>query len=226
MNTVIPLPSQLRVAPGRMVDRSPVYYAVLEMCSTSGTACEATNVIPYAVLEARHASQEVRTHAFSCTARRLRIAFEPDGLDPETFVIDLAKHGCDPNAARGQPNSERRFQWTALEGEFSLLEVVTHIHAAPLLTGTTNTLTDYTPSSYRAYRDLDTVPWLTTSRALDTLDCDVEESRLLLDQCLSAHIAAFSRRAEGRLALVEASLDQPFLRRSTIAGRPVRSYVS
>src|SRR5690606_32781649 len=64
-------------------------------------------------------------------------------------------------------NFERqRYRGIQVDGEASMLELVRHIHLAPVKSGLAPHPAAYGWSSHRAYLGLEDVPWLTTGRVL------------------------------------------------------------
>jgi REP-associated tyrosine transposase len=55
---------------------------------------------------------------------------------------------------------EQKYRGVQVDGETALLDLVRHIHLAPLKAGLTDDLADYIWSSHRAYMGLTSAPWL------------------------------------------------------------------
>jgi len=107
----------------------------------------------------------VRVHAFSLTTSDIRMVVEGGEPSRRAFVRELSAqhrllvHGelCGADCL-----FERPYQETAVGTERDLLDVVAHIHAAPLRAGLVSREVDYPWSSAAAYEGAAWFAWLTT----------------------------------------------------------------
>jgi hypothetical protein len=62
---------------------------------------------------------------------------------------------------------EQKYRGVLVDGQTALLDLVRHIHLAPVRAGLTDDLLDYRWCSHRTYMGLEEAPWLTTKAALE-----------------------------------------------------------
>lgn len=153
-----------------------VYYSVLRahpehrFCATA-----AEDSALYATLDATRIECSARIHAFCRTPDDLHVLFEVSQRTPEEFIGQLALGYARPVGFKRNsmvPLFRDSYRLASLDCQFLLLQLVCHIHLTPIAAGLTEQLVEYASSSYRAYRGLESIPWLTTQRALSMLDRD------------------------------------------------------
>lgn len=111
------------------------------------------------------ASPAVRIHAFSWTASEIRMALEGSEPARGRFARELLLRHRDTMHAQICSHEclfERVHKETPIETDRDLLDVVEHIHTAPVRAGLAEHPSDYPWSSCGAYLGITWFPWLTT----------------------------------------------------------------
>lgn len=156
-----------------MSDSSEVYYIVLRgsgwqpifkddedlRCFTEGVAeCAA--------------ACRVTVHAFCWLPSEARLAAQMANIPISHFaqcLADYQSRRLEGDAGLTGSHFEQKFRGVRVDGHTALVDLVRHIHLAPLKAGLTGDLLDYAWSSHRAYLGLETRPWLTTGPTLQHL---------------------------------------------------------
>lgn len=153
-----------------MFDSSGIYYVVLR-----GTARrpifggdEDRRHFTRIVEESITASG-VQVHAFCWTSAEARLAVASDGpIGPfaEAIVEQHAKRLAHEPTLTGSHLEQQRYRGVLIDGQSALLDLVRHIHLAPVKSGLVREPADYPWSSHRAYLGLESIPWLETGPVL------------------------------------------------------------
>ena len=115
------------------------------------------------------ASCRVTVHAYCWLPTEVRLAARMADVPISQFaqcMADRYPRRLEREIALTGSHFEQKYRGVPVEGQTALVDLVRHIHLAPLKAGLTDDLLQYRWSSHRAYLGLDTTPWLTTEAAL------------------------------------------------------------
>ena len=154
-----------------MSDPSEVYYIVLRGSRWQPIFKDDEDLRRFTLGVAECATAcRVTVHAWCWLATEARLAVQmPAGVPISQFAQCLADwhaQEAERDAALTGSHFEQKYRGVPVEGQTALVDLVRHIHLAPLKAGLTDDLLQYRWSSHRAYLGLDTTPWLTTEAAL------------------------------------------------------------
>jgi putative transposase len=153
-----------------MRNSSEVYYVVLRGSSRRPIFADDADRRHFTrIVEESVAASSVAVHAFCWTATEARLAVASDrpvGPFAEALVRQHAQHVVRDPAITGSHLEQQRYRGVLIDGHSGLLDLVRHIHLAPVKSGLVRDPADYPWSSHRAYLGLETLPWLTMTGVL------------------------------------------------------------
>jgi putative transposase len=166
-----------------MVDSSEIYYVVLRGSARRPIFTDDEDRRHFTrTVEESVAACGVSVHAFCWTATEARLAVEtsdgPVGQFAESIVEQHGKRLLvrEPTLT-GSHLEQQRYRGVLIDGQSALLDLVRHIHVAPVKSGLVRDLGDYPWSSHRAYLGLESYPWLTTETVLALFAADPQAAR-------------------------------------------------
>lgn len=178
-----------------MSDISEVYYVILQgarsqpIFNSDDDRRRLTQVVGNAIEACR-----VRVHAYCWLRTEARLAVQSE----EKAVGDFARQVVDSYARRHERETggaggrlERRFRGVPVEGQTALLDLVRHIHLAPLKYGLADELDDYVWSSHPVYAGRAEATWLTTEVTLQHLAHADGSKRLTYQEFMQEGLEAY-----------------------------------
>ncbi len=146
------------------------------------------------LLAAMLARCRTRVHAFCWTTDSIHLALQISDLPVGRLMQRLtSQYARQVHRRLGESGHlfRQRYHSLLIDPERYLLQLVRHIHLAPVRCGLVNDVNEYALSSHRAYSGMNTVPWLTTSVAMRMLGPRPDQARqtyrrLMLDPEASA----------------------------------------
>src|SRR6185295_18293350 len=114
----------------------------------------------------------VTVHAWCWLATEARLAVQMADVPISQFAQCMAEwhtRRMERDSALTGSHFEQKYRVVRVDGQTALVDLVRHIHLAPLKAGLTDDLTYYPWSSHRTYLGLQPCPWLTTSATLRDL---------------------------------------------------------
>jgi putative transposase len=114
----------------------------------------------------------VNVHAYCLLRAEARLAVQSTEAPVTNFalrVVDTYARSHERQHIGTGRRLERRYRKVVVEGQTALLDLVRHIHLAPLKEGLAEELDEYVWSSHPVYAGLTTTPWLTTETTLQNL---------------------------------------------------------
>jgi REP element-mobilizing transposase RayT len=157
-----------------MSDPSEVYYIVLRGSGWQPIFKDDEDLRRFArgVCECAAACR-VTVHAYCWLATEARLAVQvAAGMPISQFAQCMASwhaREVERDAALTGSHFEQKYRGVRVDGHTALVDLVRHIHLAPLKAGLTDDLLEYAWSSHRAYLGLQACPWLTTEATLREL---------------------------------------------------------
>jgi putative transposase len=166
-----------------MLDSSEVYYVVLRGSARRPIFSDDEDRQHFTrIVEESVAACSVRVHAFCWTGTEARLAVaisdRPIGQFAESIVEQHAKRLVREPTLTGSHLEQQRYRGVLIDGQSALLDLVRHIHLAPVKSGLVRDPVEYGWSSHRAYLGLETIPWLTTEPVLALFDPHAPAARL------------------------------------------------
>jgi putative transposase len=166
-----------------MPETSEVYYVVLRGSSRrpifdgDDDRFEFTRIVQDCV-----AACSARVHAYCWTATEARLAVavseQPIGQFAEAIAELHKKRVVREPTLTGSHLEQQRYRGVLIDGQSALLDLVRHIHLAPVKSGLVRDPAEYPWSSHRAYLGLETVPWLSTAPVLSLFAPDPQAAHL------------------------------------------------
>ncbi len=147
-----------------MSDSSEVYYIVLRGSRRQPIFKDDEDRRHFArVVADTAAACHVTVHAYCWLQDEARLAAQM----PDIPVSEFARRVTEQHAQRLEEERsltgadfDQRYRGVRVDGPTALLDLVRHIHLAPLKAGLTEDLLRYPWSSHRVYMGLDVAPWL------------------------------------------------------------------
>lgn len=118
------------------------------------------------------AACRVTVHAWCWLATEARLAVQIADVPINQFaqcMADWHTRRMEREVALTGSHFEQKYRGVRVDGQTALVDLVRHIHLAPLKAGLTDDLLYYPWSSHRTYLGLQPCPWLTTAAALHDL---------------------------------------------------------
>jgi putative transposase len=166
-----------------MPETSEVYYVVLRggsrrpIFSGDDDRFEFTRIVQDCV-----AARSARVHAYCWTATEARLAVavsdQPVGQFAEAIAELHRKRLVREPTLTGSHLEQQRYRGVLIDGQSALLDLVRHIHLAPVKSGLVSDPAEYPWSSHRAYLGLEAVPWLSTAPVLALFAPDTQAAHL------------------------------------------------
>lgn len=166
-----------------MPETSEVYYVVLRgssrrpIFSGDDDRFEFTRIVQDCV-----AARSARVHAYCWTATEARLAVavseQPIGQFAEAIVELHKKRLVREPTMTGSHLEQQRYRGVLIDGQSALLDLVRHIHLAPVKSGLVRDPAEYPWSSHRAYLGQEVVPWLSTAPVLELFAPDTQAAHL------------------------------------------------
>jgi putative transposase len=153
-----------------MSDPNELYYVVLRgagrqpIFSTDDDRDHFTRVVAE-----QAAACAVTVYAYCWLAAEARLAVAIDGVSISRFAQRVAKQHAqrlEREVAITGSHFEQKCRGVKVDGQTALVDLVRHIHLAPLKAGLTADPADYPWSSHRVYLGLTHAPWLATDPLL------------------------------------------------------------
>jgi len=165
-----------------MLDSYEVYYVVLRGSARRPIFSDDEDRRHFThIVEESVAACAVRLHAFCWTATEARLAVamseQPIGQFAERIVELHARRLVREPTMTGSHLEQQRYRGVLIDGRSGLLDLVRHIHMAPVKSGLVRDPADYGWSSHRAYLGLESIPWLTTEPVLALFSPQPAEAR-------------------------------------------------
>jgi len=156
-----------------MSDPSEVYYIVLRGSGWQPIFKDDEDLRRFTqgVAECAAASR-VTVHAWCWLATEARLAVQIADVPISQFAQCMAEwhtRRMEREGALTGSHFEQKYRGVRVDGQTALVDLVRHIHLAPLKAGLTDDLTYYPWSSHRTYLGLQACPWLTTEATLHDL---------------------------------------------------------
>lgn len=119
------------------------------------------------------AACRVTVHAWCWLPGEARLALQmASGAPISQFaqcMADWHARQAEEDAALTGSHFDQKYRGVPVDGQTALVDLVRHIHLAPLKAGLVDDLLDYLWSSHHAYLGLQTCAWLTTRATLEDL---------------------------------------------------------
>jgi putative transposase len=148
-----------------MHDSGGVYYVVLRGNGRHPMFIDEEDYLAFGrLVEETIRGSEATVHAFCWTPIEARLAVRIAYMPIAQFAQQLAeKHTrrADRDVSLTGSHFERKARGVLIDGHSALLELVRHIHLAPVKAGLAEDPAGYRWSSHRAYMGVENVPWLT-----------------------------------------------------------------
>ena len=157
-----------------MSDPSEVYYIVLRGSRWQPIFKDDEDLRRFTLGVAECATAcGVTVHAYCWLAAEARLAVQVGaGVPISQFaecMADWHARQAERDAGLTGSHFEQKYRGVRVDGQTALVDLVRHIHLAPLKAGLTDDLLGYTWSSHRAYLGLQACAWLTTRATLREL---------------------------------------------------------
>jgi REP element-mobilizing transposase RayT len=155
-----------------MVDSSEVYYVVLRGSSRRPIFNDDEDRHHFTrIVEESVGDSGVSVHAFCWTGAEARLAVATSERPIGQFAQALVERHATRLRAReptltGSHLEQQRYRGVLIDGQSALLDLVRHIHLAPVKSGLVKEPTDYVWSSHRAYLGLESHTWLDVAPVL------------------------------------------------------------
>jgi REP element-mobilizing transposase RayT len=166
-----------------MFDSSEVYYVVLRGSSRRPIFSDDEDRDHFTrIVEASVADCGVSVHAFCWTGAEARLAVATSDRPIGQFAEVLVEHHGSRLRLReptltGSHLEQQRYRGVLIDGQSALLDLVRHIHLAPVKSGLVREPADYVWSSHRAYLGLESHPWLDVAPVLALFGAQPEAAR-------------------------------------------------
>jgi putative transposase len=164
-----------------MFDSSEIYYVVLRGTSRRPIFGDDEDRQQFTrIVEESIATCGVQVHAFCWTGAEARLAVaseRPIGPFAETIVEQHAKRLAHEHTLTGSHLEQQRYRGVLIDGQSALLDLVRHIHLAPVKSGLVKDPADYRWSSHRSYLGLESIPWLTSGPVLALFAAEASAAR-------------------------------------------------
>jgi putative transposase len=165
-----------------MFDCSEIYYVVLRGSSRRPIFPDDDDRVHFTrIVEESVAACGVRVHAFCWTGMEARLAVEtserPVGAFAERIVEQHARRLVREPGLTGSHLEQQRYRGVLIDGQSALLDLVRHIHLAPVKSGLVGDPADHPWSSHRAYLGSELIPWLTSEPVLALFSTDPATAR-------------------------------------------------
>src|SRR5262245_6908563 len=156
-----------------MSDPSEVYYIVLRGSGWQPIFKDDEDLRHFTEGVAECAAAcRVTVHAWCWLSTEARLAVQIADVPISQFaecMADWHTRRLERDVALTGSHFEQKYRGVRVDGQTALVDLVRHIHLAPLKAGVTDDLEYYPWSSHRAYLGLQPCPWLTTSATLRDL---------------------------------------------------------
>ena len=156
-----------------MSDPSEVYYIVLRGSGWQPIFRDDEDLRRFTEGVAECAATcRVTVHAWCWLATEARLAVQIADVPISQFaqcMADWHTRRMEREVALTGSHFEQKYRGVRVDGQTALVDLVRHIHLAPLKAGLTDDLLYYPWSSHRAYLGLQPCAWLTTSATLHDL---------------------------------------------------------
>ena len=153
-----------------------------------------TDATDYATFEQLLASMlarcRSRVHAFCWSADAIHMAVEISDVPVGRLMQRLtSQYARRVHRKQGETGHlfQQRYHALLVDPEAWLLKLIRHIHLIPVTTGLVRDAADYALSSHRAYLNITTIPWLTTSLAMRMLGHRTDMARQAYRRLMFEH---------------------------------------
>jgi REP-associated tyrosine transposase len=153
-----------------MSDPSEVYYIVLRGSGWQPIFRDDEDLRRFTEgVAACAAACRVTVHAYCWLTTEARLAVQIADVPISQFaqcMADWHARRLERDVALTGSHFEQKYRGVRVDGQTAIVDLVRHIHLAPLKAGLTDDLLQYAWSSHRTYLGLETCPWLTTEVTL------------------------------------------------------------
>jgi putative transposase len=153
-----------------MSDSSEVYYIVLRGSGRQPIFTDDEDRRHFTrVIAESAAACGVTVHAYCWLATEARLAVQVADVSLSQFaqrIADQHARRLEREISLTGSHFEQKYRGVLVDGQTALLDLVRHIHLAPLKAGLTDDLLQYPWSSHRVYLGFECAPWLTTESTL------------------------------------------------------------
>jgi putative transposase len=166
-----------------MVDSNEVHYVVLRGSSRRPIFSDDDDRHQFTrIVEDSVADCGVSVHAFCWTGAEARLAVATSHRPIGQFAQSLAEQHASRLRLReptltGSHLEQQRYRGVLIDGRSALLDLVRHIHLAPVKSGLVRDPAAYVWSSHRAYLGLESLPWLRLAPVLALFAAEPEAAR-------------------------------------------------
>ena len=157
----------------RMSESDDIYYVVLRggnrhpLFENDSDRAHFSSVVAQAAAHCR-----ITVYAYCWLETEARMAVKITDTSINRFAHSIAKHHAqrlEREVALTGSHFEQKCRGVKVDGQSALLDLVRHIHMAPLKAGLATDVAEYSWSSHRVYLGLDSTPWVATDPLLSRL---------------------------------------------------------